>query len=108
MDTASRLMTLDVWLSEPLEEKHLQILDSLIRDRFTVVKSTEHEFDPQGLTRVYILSESHCIIHTYPEHDYFSLDLFICNPAISLAAVSDAISGLLPVKKKQKAIHNRG
>lgn len=108
MKTTSRLLTLDVWLSECLADNHLVVLDELIRQRFTVVKDTEHKFDPQGLTRVYILSESHCVIHTYPEHNYFSLDLFICNPAVDLACISDTLSELLPVRSMKKAVQHRG
>jgi S-adenosylmethionine decarboxylase proenzyme len=36
------------------------------------------EYSPYGLSIIFILVESHCHIHTWPEHNYLSLDLFVC------------------------------
>jgi S-adenosylmethionine decarboxylase proenzyme len=36
------------------------------------------EYSPYGLSLIMILVESHCHLHTWPEHDYLSLDLFVC------------------------------
>ena len=36
------------------------------------------EYSPYGLSLIFILIESHCHIHTWPEHNYLSLDLFVC------------------------------
>ena len=46
--------------------------------KFTIVKETEHIFHPQGFTLCFILSESHFIVHTYPEQNFCSLDLYSC------------------------------
>ncbi len=38
-----------------------------------------HPFpDSDGITGVAILAESHISIHTWPEHDYIALDIFMC------------------------------
>lgn len=44
----------------------------------SVLGSTKHEFYPQGLTAVVLLSESHISIHTYPEEGYAYVDAFTC------------------------------
>ncbi len=36
------------------------------------------EYSPYGVSIIFILVESHCHIHTWPEHNYLSLDLFVC------------------------------
>jgi S-adenosylmethionine decarboxylase len=36
------------------------------------------EFNASGLTAVYLLSESHVSVHTYPEHQSLFLDAFTC------------------------------
>lgn len=38
-----------------------------------------HSFDGGGFTGVVCLSESHIAIHTWPELNYITLDVFLCN-----------------------------
>ncbi len=52
----------------------------LSAEGLTIVKTIDHQFIPHGLTVVYILQESHAVIHTYPEHGYISFELFSCQP----------------------------
>jgi len=44
----------------------------------TLLNQCEHLFDGQACTMVFLLSESHCSIHTYPEHGAIFIDLFTC------------------------------
>ena len=37
-----------------------------------------HKFEPQGLTSLALLAESHMSIHTYPEMGYAAIDVFTC------------------------------
>ena len=37
-----------------------------------------HRFDPQGVTGILAISESHICIHTWPEHGYAAADIFTC------------------------------
>lgn len=43
-----------------------------------VVKKTSHLFSPKGITLAYILSESHLIIHTWPEFTTVHIDMVTC------------------------------
>jgi S-adenosylmethionine decarboxylase len=45
---------------------------------YTILNQIEHIFQPQGLTILYLLSESHISIHTFPEREYFALDIYTC------------------------------
>jgi len=38
-----------------------------------------HQFEPVGVTGVVLLAESHAAIHTWPERDYVTLDVYACN-----------------------------
>ena len=58
----------------------------------TVIKSMSHKFDPQGVTALVLLSESHVSIHTYPEHGIAVLDMFTCGSC-------DPMSGALHIIK---------
>ena len=44
----------------------------------TLLNIASHKFDPQGVTAVALLSESHISIHTWPEHGYAAVDAFTC------------------------------
>ncbi len=44
----------------------------------SILNRTFHIFPPNGLTAVYLLSESHASIHTYPEYGACFVDLFTC------------------------------
>ena len=52
-----------------------------------------HHFGPgQGVTGVALLAESHISIHTWPEHGYAAVDIFLCGPRHDLDAALAALS----------------
>jgi S-adenosylmethionine decarboxylase len=55
------------------------LLDTICNHHdFSILEKVEYKFHPQGLTLLYLLSESHISIHTFPERDYIALDLYTC------------------------------
>jgi len=44
----------------------------------TVLQTISKKFDPQGVTAVCLLSESHISIHTWPEKGEAAVDVFTC------------------------------
>ncbi|MEM1538902.1 MAG: adenosylmethionine decarboxylase [Candidatus Bathyarchaeia archaeon] len=55
------------------------ILDRVVaRSGLHVISSSFHQFEPYGVSAVYLLSESHLSVHTWPEHGYVALDIFTC------------------------------
>ena len=54
--------------SELLEEFQMKILGV-----------NEHEFQPHGYTLLYLLSESHLSLHSWPEYNTLKMDLFTCS-----------------------------
>lgn len=58
--------------AEPHALNDLSIVESILLDAareagLTAVSSAHHQFEPQGLSAVVILSESHIAAHTWPE-----------------------------------------
>jgi S-adenosylmethionine decarboxylase len=43
-----------------------------------IIKTISHQFEPQGLSILTLLAESHASLHTYPEYDFCYLDIFTC------------------------------
>ena len=60
-----------------------------------VVRTVSHKFSPTGTIVIIILSETHISIHTWPEHNYAALDIFICSeridPETGWQVVKDAL-----------------
>lgn len=58
-----------------------------------VLNVVVHRFpNSSGVTGVAILAESHISIHTWPEHDYIALDIFMCgnsDPQVALDWLRD-------------------
>ena len=44
----------------------------------TLLDLSSHQFEPQGVTAVALLAESHISIHTWPELGYAAVDAFTC------------------------------
>ncbi len=61
-----------------------------------------------GRTIVFILSESHFVFHSYPENNYFLIDLYVCDLTIDLKEIASKIVNSLQVKEVQQEIHPRG
>ena len=58
-------------------------IESLVDDvchkyEFTVLGKLTHQFTPQGCSLVYLLSESHISVHTFPEKGYIAMDVYTC------------------------------
>lgn len=59
-----------------IEEVAQEIINDL---DLKVVKKISHLFHPKGVTLAYILSESHLLIHTWPESNMVHIDLVTCS-----------------------------
>ena len=61
------------------EEIHRIFLESLLSTHIIVHDVFKYNFHPYGYTAIAILKSSHAAIHTWPEHGYISLDIFVCD-----------------------------
>ncbi len=63
----------------------------------TVIGLHLHHFgEGQGVTGVALLAESHMSIHSWPEHGYAAVDIFLCgarhDPAAALATLTQHLA----------------
>lgn len=54
------------------------MINGINKSGATILSYTEKKFDNGGYTVLFLLSESHCSIHTYPENNSIFTDLFTC------------------------------
>lgn len=69
------------------------ILDKIVEKfNLNVVGKVIHQFEPFGVTGVYVLSESHLSIHTFVEEKKVAMDLYTCNLIDNSNNIIDYIS----------------
>ena len=55
-----------------------------------VVAAAFHQFSSAGATGALVLAESHLAVHTWPELDAVTLDLYVCNHSQDNRAAAEA------------------
>ena len=62
------------------------LLEAAQRAGATVVSHHFHKFSPVGVSGVVIIQESHLTIHTWPEHNFASVDIYTCGEEMNFTA----------------------
>ena len=52
-----------------------------------MIQTVMHQFNPQGVSGVVVIAESHITIHTWPEHGYAAVDVFSCSEKVDLYCI---------------------
>ncbi|MDF7777644.1 adenosylmethionine decarboxylase [Sphingomonas sp. AOB5] len=74
-----------------------------------LIETRLHHFGPgQGVTGVALLAESHLSIHTWPEHGYAAIDIFMCGRTNDLEAALALIAERLGGTVTRRTVIERG
>ena len=65
----------------------------------TILRIFGEKFEPQGVTLLALLAESHASVHSWPELGYVAIDLYTCGTATSTDKAAEFL------KKKLKSTH---
>ncbi len=84
-----RQMTIEYYECSPtafIDENRVEdaLLKAAEESGATIISSSFHKFEPQGVSGVVVIAESHFTIHAWPEHDYAAVDIFTCGDNINL------------------------
>ena len=74
----------------------------------TVVQTISKKFEPQGVTVICLLSESHISIHTWPEKHYAAVDIFTCGDHTAPGKACEFLANALECKNPNITILKRG
>lgn len=74
----------------------------------TMIRPFFHQFAPQGVSGVIIISESHFTIHTWPEYGYAALDVFTCGDCIDMDAAATTLREGFGAAQMQRMMLSRG
>lgn len=61
------------------ERFRAKCLDMVAASGLTTMDATFHQFEGSGFTGTVVLAESHLAIHTWPERQGLTLDVYVCN-----------------------------
>ena len=78
-----RHLILDLYDCDPgilddYEELQRLLEASLVMAKANILRIIGEKFEPQGVTLLALLAESHASIHTWPEQGYAAVDLYTC------------------------------
>ncbi len=81
MKAIGRHIILEMWGCRNLDS--VDVAERALREMVdaldvTLLDLRVYPFSPVGVTGMAIVSESHLVIHTWPEHGYAAVDVFTC------------------------------
>lgn len=59
------------------------MVDAAKHAKARIVDVVFHTFNPHGISGVIVIAESHLAIHTWPEFNYASIDVYTCGTEIN-------------------------
>jgi S-adenosylmethionine decarboxylase len=111
LKTLGRHMILELWGCSNLNS--VEVVEDALRDIVDATNTTlldlrVYPFTPIGVTGVAIVSESHIMIHTWPEHGYAAVDVFTCGDEHAPEEAMPAIKRHFSPERVQVMEMNRG
>lgn len=76
----AKIWNFSEWIKETDPKKIREMFDEALRKSgFNILCFTDHHFTPQGYTALWLLTESHFAVHTFPEFGKTYIELSSCN-----------------------------
>lgn len=83
-------------------------LKGLKAGHFTVLTEHHHQFEPHGVSGVFVLAESHLSFHIWTELKFVSLDVYWCGAKCDSDLLLDGIYDFFSPKFTQDKFFKRG
>ena len=99
----------DFWVDDRRPLRRVASWEALLPDACreagaVVLGARFHQFEPEGVTGIVLLAESHASVHTWPEAGLVTLDVFTCGALDAAAIVGAVRQGLRPVRERVTAL----
>jgi S-adenosylmethionine decarboxylase len=95
----------DHGILDDYEELQRLLEASLVMANATILRIFGEKFQPQGVTLLALLAESHASIHTWPEMGYCAIDLYTCGNTTQTHRAAEFLKKKLQAKTiEQKEI----
>ena len=98
-----RHLILDLYDCDPeilnnYEELQRLLEASLVMAKANILRIFGEKFEPQGVTLLALLAESHASIHTWPELGYCGIDLYTCGDTTNTHRAAEFLKTKLGAK----------
>lgn len=98
----------DPQLLDSPEHMRKILWDAALKAGMTPLEEASHRYQPQGVSVVILVAESHISIHTWPEHGYAAVDLFSCRTSVNTEEVHDFLAAALAPGRSESQVILRG
>jgi S-adenosylmethionine decarboxylase len=108
-----RHLILDLYDCDPgilndYEELQRLLEASLVMAKANILRIIGEKFEPQGVTLLALLAESHASIHTWPQLGYAAIDLYTCGDTTQTHKAAEFLKTKLKSKEcEQKEIQRK-
>ena len=102
-----RHLILDLYECDPgilddYEELQRILEASLIMAKANILRIFGEKFQPQGVTLLALLAESHASVHTWPELGYCAVDLYTCGDTTQTHRAAEFLKTKLKAKTSEE------
>ena len=73
--------------------------EAVDRGMATLLHQVSHHFEPQGVTALALIAESHVAVHTWPEYGYAAIDVFTCGDRASAEKACNYLVGAFQAQR---------
>lgn len=74
----------------------------------TVLESRFRTFEPQGVSGIVLVAESHLSFHAWPEYGYLALDFFTCGHEVRPETAMEVFIEAFRPERWESSLHPRG
>ncbi len=93
---------------DDLEHVRVALREAAKAARSTLLHEAAHAFEPQGVTALGLLAESHISVHTWPELGYAAADVFTCGEHAEPRAACEHLARVLRAGRFELRTIERG
>ncbi len=76
--------------------------------RATLVAEAFHQFEPEGVSGVLLIAESHLSVHTWPEEGFAAVDIFTCGEEMDAQIAIEVLERAFQAERTVVRVHVRG
>jgi S-adenosylmethionine decarboxylase len=83
-------------------------LEAAREAKATVIGELFHQFEPEGVSGVLLIAESHVSVHTWPEDRFVSVDIFTCGEEMDPDVAVEVLTRGFRAGQVDVRVHLRG